>query len=255
MKAIRAPAAYFSAYRFVSLPQPEDWRVPILSRSRELGLRGTILLAPEGINVFIAGNCTATAALIDWLRSDPIFEGRLANLQGQTSLCATPPFHHLRVKVKKEIITLRAPAGLIQPEQGRAPSVGASTLKKWLDQGHDDTGRELALLDTRNAFEVDVGSFDGALDYRLKQFSDFPRVISTVRADFSDKTVVSFCTGGIRCEKAVLYMQTLGIPHAYQLDGGILNYFATVGRAHYHGHCFVFDHRISLSACVKSTAD
>jgi UPF0176 protein len=136
----------------------------------------------------------------------------------------------------------------IAPQDGRAPAVDAHTAKRWLDQGHDDNGRPVVTLDTRNAFEVDHGSFDGAIDWRLGKFSDFPAALQAHRADLEGKTVVSFCTGGIRCEKAVLAMQAAGLDNVWQLEGGILKYFEETGGAHFHGKCFVFDEREALDA-------
>jgi UPF0176 protein len=109
------------------------------------------------------------------------------------------------------------------------------------------------MLDTRNAFEVDVGTFDKALDYRITKFSEFPDVIEQNRADLEGKTIVSFCTGGIRCEKAAIHMKDVGIDHVYQLEGGILKYFEEVGGAHYHGECFVFDYRTALDPNLTPT--
>ena len=148
-------------------------------------------------------------------------------------------------------ITMKKPA--IKPELGRAPSVDARTLKAWLDRGHDDAGRPVVMLDTRNAFEIDVGTFDDALDYRIDKFSEFPEVIDANRADLEGKTVVSFCTGGIRCEKAAIHMKEIGIENVYQLEGGILKYFEEVGGAHYHGDCFVFDYRTALNPQLQPT--
>ena len=123
----------------------------------------------------------------------------------------------------------------------------ARTLQRWLAQGHDDSGRPVVTLDTRNAFEVDAGSFDHAIDWRIAKFTQFPAALRAHRAELQDKTVVSFCTGGIRCEKAALLMQEEGLDHVYQLDGGILAYFEQTGGAHYHGGCFVFDARRVLA--------
>jgi UPF0176 protein len=156
------------------------------------------------------------------------------------------------VKLKREIIRMDHPA--IQPAAGRAPGVDAPTLKRWLDQGHDDEGREIALLDTRNAFEVDEGSFDGAIDWRIAKFTEFPPALKAHRADLAGKTVVSFCTGGIRCEKAAILMREEGIEHVLQLEGGILKYFEEVGGAHYHGDCFVFDGRRALAPDLSARA-
>jgi len=149
------------------------------------------------------------------------------------------------VKLKREIITMNMP--VIKPAHGRAPSVPAMKLKQWLDQGHDDAGRELVLLDTRNAFEVDVGTFENAVEYNIKSFSQFPAAIAADKERFAGKTIVSFCTGGIRCEKAAIHMHDIGLEHTYQLEGGILKYFEEVGGAHWKGDCFVFDKRVAVT--------
>ncbi|PXW22702.1 sulfurtransferase [Paraburkholderia caballeronis] len=241
-----------SAYRFVTLDKTVEWRPLLLERCRALDLRGTILLAPEGINLFVAGTIETVRAFIDYLRHDPLFEGRFADLQFKESLSENRPFNRMLVRLKREIITMKKPA--IRPEEGRAPSVAPRTLKAWLDRGHDDEGRPVVMLDTRNAFEVDVGTFDRTLDYRIDKFSEFPAVIEAHRADLEGKTVVSFCTGGIRCEKAAIHMKEVGIDHVYQLEGGILKYFEEVGGAHYHGDCFVFDQRTALNPQLEPTA-
>ena len=240
-----------AAYKFVTIEATEAWRPHLAERCAALALRGTILLAPEGINLFIAGSLAAADAFIDYLRHDPLFEGKFADLQFKESLSDTQPFRRMLVKLKREIITMKKPA--IKPELGRAPAVDAPTLKRWLDAGHDDAGRPVVMLDTRNAFEVDVGTFDDALDYRITKFSEFPAVIEAHRADLEGKTVVSFCTGGIRCEKAAIHMKEVGIEHVYQLEGGILKYFEEVGGAHYHGECFVFDYRTALNPQLEPT--
>jgi UPF0176 protein len=157
------------------------------------------------------------------------------------------------VKVKREIIRMNHPT--IQPAQGRAPAVDAHTAKRWLDQGHDDQGRPVITLDTRNAFEVDYGTFEGALDWRITRFSEFPEAAQAHKAAMQDKTVISFCTGGIRCEKAAIYLREMGLSSVYQLEGGILKYFEEVGNAHYQGGCFVFDERESLAPDLSPTAN
>jgi UPF0176 protein len=172
-----------------------------------------------------------------------------ADLQPKESLSASAPFRKLRVRLKKEIITMKMP--LIRPEEGRAPSVAAATLKQWLDRGCDDEGRPVVMLDTRNDYEVEAGTFAGAVDFDIGSFSEFPPQLARHRDDFVGKTVVSFCTGGIRCEKAAIHMQAVGIERTYQLEGGILKYFEEVGGAHYRGDCFVFDQREALSADLQ----
>jgi len=229
-----------SAYKFVPLPDAAALREPLLARARSLDLKGTILLAEEGINLFLAGAPEAVRALLAHLRSDP----RLADLQAKESWSAGVPFGRMLVKHKREIIRMNHPA--IQPASRRAPAVDARTLKRWLDQGHDDAGRPVVTLDTRNAFEVDYGTFDGAVDWRLRRFSDFPRALQEHLQELQGKTVVSFCTGGIRCEKAALVMREAGLAEVWQLEGGILKYFEEAGGAHFHGTCFVFDEREAL---------
>ena len=151
-----------------------------------------------------------------------------------------------------EIITMRAPQ--IRPLGSRAPQVDAATLKRWLDAGHDDSGRAVALLDTRNAFEVEIGGFAGAIDLGIKSFGEFPERVLALEGSLNSKTVVTFCTGGIRCEKAALWMQNSGFKNVFQLQGGILNYFEQVGGEAYSGACFVFDERLALDPQLQPIA-
>ena len=235
-----------SAYRFVELNDAELLRDRLFTQAAALGLLGTVILAREGINLMLAG---AHDALRDWtgaLRRDP----RFADVELKFSDSEALPFRRLAVKVKREIIRMNQPT--IQPQRQRAPSVDAPTLARWLSAGHDDSGREVMMLDTRNGFEVDHGRFTGALDWRLHSFSDFPQALAARRAELEGKTVVSYCTGGIRCEKAALWMQREGVANALQLDGGILKYFECNGTAHFDGHCFVFDERIRLDGALAS---
>lgn len=229
-----------SAYKFVPLPDAPTLRERLHERALALGLKGTVLLAEEGINLFLAGPGPAVRAFVARLKEDP----RLADLAPKESWSARQPFRKMLVKVKREIIRMNHPT--IRPAAGRAPAVAAATVKRWLDQGHDDEGRPVVTLDTRNAFEVDHGSFEGAIDWRIPKFSDFPAAVQAHQAELAGKTVVSFCTGGIRCEKAAIYLQEAGLDHVYQLEGGILKYFEETGGAHYRGRCFVFDEREAL---------
>ena len=159
-------------------------------------------------------------------------------------MSATRPFARLKVRHKDEIVTMRRPS--VRPVTGRAPTVAPERLAAWLSQGYDDEGRRVVLLDTRNAFEVGHGSFEGAVELGLARFDTFPDAVEALRPTLKDRTVVTYCTGGIRCEKAALYMREAGFERVLQLDGGILNYFAQVGDAHWRGACFVFDERIAL---------
>jgi UPF0176 protein len=155
------------------------------------------------------------------------------------------------VKIKREIIRMNHPA--IRPHQERAPAISAAQLNRWLDQGVDDAGRPVVVLDTRNAFEVDYGTFKNAIDYRIEKFTEFPQAIAAHKDALKDKTIVSFCTGGIRCEKAAIYMREIGLEHTYQLEGGILKYFEETDAHHYHGSCFVFDEREALEPTLAPT--
>lgn len=230
-----------SAYRFVGLDEPHAWRRSILTAAIDAELKGTILLAEEGINLFLAGAPQKTRSFLTWLTE----QGPFKDLPIKESWSDGVPFRKLLVKVKAEIIRMNHPT--VRPQAGRAPAVDAQTLARWLDTGVDDAGREVVTLDTRNAFEVDHGHFRGAHDWRIGKFSDFPAALEAHRAELAGKTVVSYCTGGIRCEKAALLMRTAGVENVLQLDGGILKYFEETGGRHFQGNCFVFDDRIALN--------
>ena len=243
------PILNVAAYRFVPLDDAIALRGRLLARALEAGLKGTILLAEEGINLYLAGPEGALRAFMAELQADT----RFAGLPVKESWSATPPFRRLRVKVKREIIRMNQPA--IRPVERRAPAVDAATLARWLRAGHCDEGRPVVMLDTRNGFEVDAGAFEGALDWRLQRFSDFPAALEAHKAAFAGKTVVSYCTGGIRCEKAALVMQQAGVEHVHQLDGGILRYFEqTAGAPGWRGSCFVFDERVALDPALQAAA-
>ncbi|RDI96918.1 sulfurtransferase [Dyella solisilvae] len=237
-----------SAYRFVGLDDLPALRERIHARCEALALKGTILLAPEGINLFLAGAQEPIDAFMNWLREDP----RFAGLEPKVSVSDAVPFGRMRVRLKKEIITMRMPA--IRPEGSRAPVVAPVTLQRWLAQGRDDEGREVVLLDTRNDYETDVGLFADAVDYRIASFTELPAALAADRARYEGKTVVSYCTGGIRCEKAALHMQDIGMERVYQLEGGILKYFEETDGAHWRGDCFVFDERGALDKNLAPAA-
>jgi UPF0176 protein len=246
---VNASVLNLSAYRFVALADLPALRQRVFDSAQAAGLRGTVLLAEEGINLFVAGTPDAARRWLDNLRAEP----GLANLDAKESFSATLPFRHLRVKIKREIIRMNQPQ--VRPGDERAPSVDAPTLARWLDAGRDDAGRPLALLDTRNAFEVDHGAFAGAIDWRLERFSQFPEAARMHRDELTGRTVVAYCTGGIRCEKAALALQAVGVEHVHQLDGGILRYLEQVPSArHWQGRCFVFDARESLDASLAAAA-
>jgi UPF0176 protein len=243
-----------AAYHFVAISDPLELQTQLQETSSSLGLKGTILIATEGINLFLAGSDSAIESFATLLKSD----SRFAKLEIKRSWSDHQPFKKLLVKVKNEIIRMNHPT--IKPSFDpsatiRAPAVDAKTLKKWLDAGVDDNGKPVVTLDTRNAFEVDYGTFDGTIDWRIDKFSDFPAAFEAHKAELVGKTVVSFCTGGIRCEKAAIYMRKAGLEDVYQLDGGILKYFEETNNDtrgnHYIGTCFVFDEREALGGDLK----
>ena len=233
-----------AAYRFVNLTGLPALQSAIGQALEGSEIKGTVLLAEEGINLFLAGEASAVHDFLTWLRSDRRFEG----LTAKESCSDSQPFKKLLVKIKPEIIRMNHPT--IQPASGRAPAVDALTLKRWLDQGHDDHGQAVVTLDTRNAFEADCGTFASAIDWRIDKFTEFPDAFKAHQAELQGKTVVSFCTGGIRCEKAAILMREAGLTDVFQLDGGVLTYFEQVGQAHYTGGCFVFDDRRVVDAAL-----
>lgn len=229
-----------STYRFCKLSNLENLREILLEKCLSNQLKGTILIAPEGINMFLAGQENHIRDFFSWLNQFP----ELVDIPTKDSWSKKQPFKKMLVKIKDEIIRMNHP--LIQAFKERAPSVSPKQLKKWLEQGHDDKGKKVVLLDTRNAFEVEFGTFDNAIHFNIEKFSEFPEAVSENIDQLKDNTVVSFCTGGIRCEKANLLMQKIGLNNTLQLDGGILKYFEEVGQDYYHGGCFVFDDRVAL---------
>ncbi len=233
-----------SAYKFTPFAAEElpALRVRLQGVAKARGLRGTILLSTEGINLFVAGRTDDVAALLAEVRALP----GLADLTPKESWSAEQPFNRMLVKIKKEIIAFGVDG--IDPARRPAPKLAPRTLKQWLDEG-----RPVTLLDTRNAYEVRLGTFAGAIDPQIDHFREFPAAVGRLPADLKARPVVMFCTGGIRCEKAAPLLAREGFQAVYQLDGGILKYFEECGGAHYNGECFVFDRRVGVDAELKAT--
>lgn len=242
------PVLNVAAYRFVDLDDLASLRGRLYEAAGSRALKGTILLAPEGLNLFLAGSPPQVHEFLHDLQAD----ARFADLPVRESWSERLPFRRLRVRLKREIIRMDTPS--IRPVSGRAPGIDPQTLNRWLDQGHDDDGRPLLMLDTRNAFEVDAGRFAGALDWRLDRFGRFPEALRQHRDALAGHTVVSYCTGGIRCEKAALLMREAGVEHVHQLDGGILAYLAETEAPHWRGDCIVFDDRGALNPSLSPRA-
>ncbi|KQY52353.1 sulfurtransferase [Lysobacter sp. Root494] len=238
-----------AAYHFVPIDDPAALAGQVRALAEAGDLRGTVLVAGEGINIFLAGAESAIRVFLDALREDPRFAGIVV----KESRSQAQPFGRLKVKVKKEIIAFRRDRS--SPLEGRAPAVQPEDLERWIGQGHDDSGRKLLLLDTRNREEIEHGTFSGALTLPIDNFTDLPEALTPHRSALADAVVVSFCTGGIRCEKAALWMQAEGMDNVLQLEGGILGYFERVGGFGYDGRCFVFDERVALDAELKPLVD
>jgi len=233
-----------AAYKFVdldaaSLPALQE---RLKARALQHELKGSILLGTEGINLFLAAAAQKIQAFQQYLAETPTF----ADLHYKESPSAEQPFTRMLVRIKQEIISL----GLqdIHSATETAPHIAPETLKQWYEQG-----RDMIVLDARNQYEVRLGTFEGATDLQLNKFRDFAQAIDTLDETYKEKPVVTFCTGGIRCEKAAALMQRKGFKQVYQLEGGILNYFERCGPAFYEGECFVFDKRVAVDANLQET--
>jgi UPF0176 protein len=238
-----------AAYHFVDVADPDALAMILRERAEAGELRGIVLVAGEGINLFLAGSGAAVSDFFGLLRLDARFFGIRVKLSRSKAV----PFRRLKVKVKPEIISFRRDGA--SPLPGRAAAVAPATLARWLEQGCDDAGRPVVMLDTRNREEVGYGSFANALTLPIDNFTDLPETLAPHRESLADATVVSFCTGGIRCEKAALWMRDSGMDNVLQLDGGILGYFEEVGGFGYEGRCFVFDQRVALDPTLAPLVD
>ncbi|MEX0271790.1 rhodanese-related sulfurtransferase [Leptolyngbyaceae cyanobacterium UHCC 1019] len=222
-------------YKFVPLLDWVELQPVLLDYCRAQDIKGTILLANEGINGTIAGSRQAIDSLLAWLKADP----RLANLAHKESLSQTPPFERLKVKLKREIVTLG------KPEANPGVQVGTYvTPAEWNALIADP---EVLVIDTRNDYEVNIGSFQRAINPQISSFREFPAYVQQLDPTQHQK-VAMFCTGGIRCEKASAYLLSQGFQQVYHLQGGILKYLEEVPKdaSLWQGECFVFDDRVSI---------
>jgi len=231
-----------AAYKFVSLPDLRMLRARWLALCKNWELKGTILLSAEGINLFVAGAADKIDLLLAELRSWPA----LSDLQPKVSRTDHQPFTRMLVRLKKEIIAFGVEG--IDPARRTSPKLPAQMLKQWLDEG-----RPVTLLDTRNDYEVKLGTFKNALPIGIDHFRDFPEAVRKLPPAMKEQPIVMFCTGGIRCEKAGPFMEREGFKSVFQLEGGILKYFEECGGAHYDGECFVFDQRVGLDPSLQET--
>lgn len=236
------PIRVCALYRFTPFPDPAALQAPLLAACEAAGVRGTVLLAREGINGTIAGADAGMEAVLAHIRALP----GCATLDVKEARAETMPFHRTKVRLKREIVTMGEPAidpldagHYVDPAAWNALIADPATL----------------VIDTRNDYEVAVGTFAGAVDPQTRTFREFPAWFRAHREELlaGTRQVAMFCTGGIRCEKAAIHMQNIGYDRVYQLDGGILKYFEEVGGDHYSGDCFVFDYRTALNPKLEPT--
>lgn len=225
-----------AGYRFVDLPDRDSLRQPMIDACASSQLRGTILLAHEGINFFLAGDEQGIEAFLSFLDEDV----RFLDIPLKRSHTTYQPFNRMNVRLKKEIISIGMDE--VKPAEFTGDTIAPTEFKQWLDEG-----KTVTVLDTRNDYEIRLGTFENAVDLDITSFRSFPAAIETLPEDIKDTPVVMFCTGGIRCEKASVVMLEAGFKDVRQLEGGILGYFEQVGGAHWNGDCFVFDHRVALT--------
>ena len=227
-------------YHFVSLPNYKKLREPLLNFCVSQSIKGTLLLADEGINGTVASSEKAIHAFLDFLKNDPIFEDNFTNLSHKESWSDKHPFYRMKVKLKKEIVTLGVP--------GVSPSKVAGKYVKPQDWNSIISDPEVVLIDTRNDYEYAIGSFKNAINPKTNTFREFPEFVKTHFDPKKHKKVAMFCTGGIRCEKASSYMMSKGFDEVYHLEGGILKYLEEVKLEDslWQGECFVFDQRVSI---------
>jgi UPF0176 protein len=227
-------------YQFAALPDFRELREPLRATCADLRLKGSVLLAHEGINGTLAGSHDAIDALIAELRDGGLFGGRLDNPELKFSSAAAMPFARLKIRLKREIVTLGDPA--------TDPTRAVGTYVDAADWNALIATPDTLVIDTRNAFEVALGSFDGAVDPNIKSFGHFKDFVARALDPHKDKKIAMFCTGGIRCEKASAYLLARGFAEVYHLKGGILKYLEAVpeSESRWRGECFVFDERIAL---------
>ncbi|PWU05367.1 MAG: hypothetical protein C5B43_03430 [Verrucomicrobia bacterium] len=241
---METPIVVAALYKFVYLPDFKELQVALLKECKKLGIKGTLLLAEEGINGTIAGTREAIDGILHYLRSD----SRLNDLEHKESFAATMPFIRMKVKLKKEIVTLGVEG--VDPTKTVGQYLNPQEWNKLL------TDPEVLTIDTRNDYEVSIGKFKGAqeiIDPQTTNFREFPEYIKKNFDPQKHKKVAMYCTGGIRCEKASSYMLTLGFENVYHLKGGILKYLEEIPeeKSLWEGECFVFDERVAVTHGLK----
>jgi len=227
-----------SGYKFLNLTDLLSIQAELKSQSLALELKGTILISEEGINVCVCGSRTAIESFYTFLSP------RFPDIDFKESISDHQPFKQMLIKIKPEIITFGQLG--ISPITNPAPNIAPETLKQWLDDG-----KEMLILDTRNDYEVQIGKFKNAMTLDIQNFRDFATAVEQLPENYKNMPIVTYCTGGIRCEKAAPFLMNVGFKEVYQLEGGILKYLKICGNAHYEGACFVFDKRIAVDCHLK----
>ncbi|MDQ2075290.1 rhodanese-related sulfurtransferase [Marinimicrobium sp. ABcell2] len=224
-------------YKFASLPDYQQLSDPLKQQCERLGLKGTLLLAEEGINGTVAGSREGIDGLLDYLRSDP----RLADVEHKEALHEDMPFYRMKVKLKREIVTMGV--------EGIDPRHVVGTYVAPQDWNQLISDPDVVVVDTRNHYEYAIGSFERALDPQTETFREFPEYVEQNLDPSKHKKVAMFCTGGIRCEKATAYLKQQGFDEVYHLQGGILKYLEEVPKEQslWRGECFVFDNRVAVN--------
>jgi len=231
-----------AGYKFEPLVDPIDLVSLYQKKCDELELKGTMLISKNGINFSLAGTQQATDTIIAFLEED----NRFLNIPLKVTYSETQPFRRMKVRLKKEIISLGRKD--INPRELTGERISPQDLKNLLDNKED-----VLVLDTRNEYETRVGKFENAIDLNLDTFRDFPKANESLPEEYKDKQIVMYCTGGIRCEKASAVMMKAGFADVKQLEGGVLDYFKETGGAYWEGDCFVFDERVALDTELNET--
>jgi UPF0176 protein len=235
---------HYSGYRFFSLEEPQSLREEILAKGRELDIRGTLLLGREGCNAGISGTPEKLDAFEAYLQEQhkfPVIEWKVTSSETHT-------YRRMLVKVKKEIVTTGHTE--IRPDEFTGAYLSPAQMHEWLGREN----RDFLLLDTRNDYEVRLGKFKGAMDLGTKSFRSFLEKLEAWSPEEKKKPVVTYCTGGIRCEKATAIMlRKMGFEQVWQLEGGIIKYLEEYGAGHFEGECFVFDQRLSVDGNLQKT--
>ena len=234
--------ANITGYKFTPINDTKLLQEKIINLSEENNLKGTVLISDKGINFSVAGLIENTSNFLKVLKKDEQF----SDIDIKTTFNEYQPFRKMLVRIKKEIISMGVDE--INPYEFTGEKIKPFELNKKLDAGED-----VILLDTRNEYEVRLGTFENAIDLNLDSFRDFPTKINGLREQIGDKEIVMFCTGGVRCEKASALMLKSGFKNVKQIDGGVINYFKETGGAHWNGDCFVFDDRVALDKELNET--